>query len=109
MGIFKSTDSIVHQHIYGYVTMYGDADYQSSVKGFTVQKRGTGLYVVSFTSLFKMDPSVTLSLYTEMQAPYIGANSIHLINVDPSSFYCSTLKGDQLVDSGFSFIAFGEV
>lgn len=109
MAIFKSTDNVEHQHIYGMILDRGEIDPNSSQKGFTVYKRGSGHYTVQFELPFKEDPGVNCTLYTQMQGPYIGANAVHIINVDSRGFTYTTMRGDNLYDSGVTFTAFGEV
>ncbi|NEO72285.1 MULTISPECIES: H-type lectin domain-containing protein [unclassified Moorena] len=91
-------------HIFGVVRENGDI---LSGKGFKVDKKRDGIYFVVFDQPFAEIPGVTCTISGHSWLSF--QMSISVVDIRPNYFVCQTSTPDRPEDSGFSFIAVGEV
>ncbi|NEP29904.1 hypothetical protein [Moorena sp. SIO3I6] len=91
-------------HIFGVVKPHGGI---LSGKGFKVDKKQQGFYLITFDQPFAECPGVTCTIYGDSWRSF--QMSISVVDIEPEYFVCQTSTPDRPVPSGFSFIAVGEV
>ncbi|NEP33111.1 hypothetical protein [Moorena sp. SIO3B2] len=91
-------------HIFGVVGANGSI---VSGKGFTVDKNRGGIYIIRFDKPFAEIPGVTCTIYGHSWMSFMM--SISVVDITPDYFVCQTSTPDRPEDSGFSFIAVGEM
>ncbi|NEO92889.1 MAG: hypothetical protein F6K56_22715 [Moorea sp. SIO3G5] len=91
-------------HIFGVVGANGSI---VSGKGFKVDKKRNGIYIITFDQPFAEYPGVTCTIYGHSWLSF--QMSISVVDIKPNYFVCQTSTPDRPEDSGFSFIAVGEV
>ncbi len=105
MSILQSAvDGRKHQHIYGTVERDGSS---IAGEGFRCRKLQEGTYLVEFDQPFDKPPVPVCTVYGP---PWITFNlSSAIIEASQHHFVCITSSPDRPVDSGFSFIVFGDI
>ena len=91
-------------HIFGLVKANGEI---LSGKGFKVDKKRSGIYIIAFDQPFAEFPGVTCTIYGDSWLSF--QMSVAVLEINPNFFVCQTSTPTLPQDSGFSFIAVGEV
>ena len=91
-------------HIFGLVSRNGEI---LSGKGFKVDKKHQGIYFIAFDQPFAEFPGVTCTIYGDSWLSF--QMSVAVLEINPNFFVCQTSTPTLPEDSGFSFIAVGEV
>ncbi|MDJ0620197.1 MAG: hypothetical protein QNJ63_26240 [Calothrix sp. MO_192.B10] len=92
------------QHIYGGITPDGSTMFG---EGFRSHKLRYGLYLIEFDKPFAKNPAAVCTIYGNEWETF--NKSIAIPEVSPWHLVCTTSSPDRPVDSGFTFIAFGDL
>ena len=99
MGLFNGDNDA---HIFGLVKRNGRI---LSGKGFKVDKKPQGYYLITFDQPFAESPGVTCTIYGDSWRSF--QMSISVVDITPNYFICQTSTPMQAEESAFSFIAVG--
>ncbi|MEO1432842.1 MAG: hypothetical protein AAFS12_00950 [Cyanobacteria bacterium J06632_19] len=103
MAIIKSEHG-EHQHVYGGVDPSGGMMFG---EGFKSRKIKDGTYLIEFERPFRANPAPVCTIFGHEWRTF--DKSVALVDVSPQHFICVTSSPNYPEDSGFTFVAFGDV